>query len=191
MQFSSVSVVPRYLNVATSSKDLFDIFMLYFCPNFWLRDINMYLVFSGFTSRPASLLASNKAFVVFHTTEVNNVPHRNKEKQMVVTDSLTTSWTIPSPTRNNLDGKGTGFFQGKGNRILLSTYTYNRQAKVGQHSNLQYGRDSSFKRSEPPESCCSAWYGRHRGTNTTGSCRTAQAQYWLHSRPFPKRPRLS
>jgi hypothetical protein len=51
----------RYQNFATSSKDLFAIFMLYFCPVFWLRDINTYLVFCGFTSRPTSLLASNKA----------------------------------------------------------------------------------------------------------------------------------
>jgi hypothetical protein len=32
MQFCSVSVVPRYLNFATSSKDLFAIFTLRFCP---------------------------------------------------------------------------------------------------------------------------------------------------------------
>jgi hypothetical protein len=42
MQFWSVSVVPRYLNFATSSKDLFAIFMLYFCAVFWLRDVNIY-----------------------------------------------------------------------------------------------------------------------------------------------------
>jgi hypothetical protein len=34
MQFSSVSVVPSYLNFAASSKDLFAIFMLFFCPVF-------------------------------------------------------------------------------------------------------------------------------------------------------------
>jgi hypothetical protein len=37
--------------------------MLYFCPVFWLRDINIYLVSSGFTS---SLLASNKASVFLY-----------------------------------------------------------------------------------------------------------------------------
>jgi hypothetical protein len=46
-QFSYVSVVPRYLNFATYSKDLFAISMLRFCPTFWLRDINIYIVFSG------------------------------------------------------------------------------------------------------------------------------------------------
>jgi hypothetical protein len=46
MWFSSVSVVPKYLNSATSSKALFAIFMLCFCTIFWPRDINIYLVFS-------------------------------------------------------------------------------------------------------------------------------------------------
>jgi hypothetical protein len=55
------------LNFATSSNDLFGIFMLCFCPIFWLRDINIYLVFSGFTSRPTSLLTSDKASVFFFT----------------------------------------------------------------------------------------------------------------------------
>jgi hypothetical protein len=39
-----LSVVPRCLNFATSSKDLFTIFMLCFCPIFWLRDINSFLL---------------------------------------------------------------------------------------------------------------------------------------------------
>jgi hypothetical protein len=37
--------------------------MLCFCPAFWYPDINTCLVFSGFTSRPTSLLASDRAFV--------------------------------------------------------------------------------------------------------------------------------
>jgi hypothetical protein len=45
-----------YFNLAKPSKDLFTIFMLCFCPAF-LCDINVYLIFSGFTSRPTSLLA--------------------------------------------------------------------------------------------------------------------------------------
>jgi hypothetical protein len=65
MQFRSVNVVPSYLNIATISKDLFAIFMLRFCPTFWLRDTNTYLVFCGFTSRPTSLLASNRDFVFY------------------------------------------------------------------------------------------------------------------------------
>jgi hypothetical protein len=63
MQFSSVSVVPKHLNYATPSKDLFPIFMLCFCPAFLQHDI--YLVFSGVTSTPTSLLASNRDSVFF------------------------------------------------------------------------------------------------------------------------------
>jgi nitrate reductase gamma subunit len=51
MQFWYVSVVPKYLNFATSSKDLFAIFMLRFCFVFWLLHISIYLVFSWFISR--------------------------------------------------------------------------------------------------------------------------------------------
>jgi hypothetical protein len=64
MQFWSVNVVPRYLNIATSSKNLFAIFFLCFYTLFWLCDINVYLVFPWFTPRPTSLPASNKASVV-------------------------------------------------------------------------------------------------------------------------------
>jgi hypothetical protein len=53
------------LNFATPSKDLFTIFMLCFCPIFWLCDINICLVFSGFASRSTSLQASNKVSVFF------------------------------------------------------------------------------------------------------------------------------
>jgi hypothetical protein len=65
MQFWSVSVVPKYLNFAIPSKGLFAIFMLYLCPAFLQCDINIYLVFPGFTSRPTPLLASNTASVIF------------------------------------------------------------------------------------------------------------------------------
>jgi hypothetical protein len=37
--------------------------MSWFCPAFWWRDSNMYSVFSAFTSRPTSLLASIKVCV--------------------------------------------------------------------------------------------------------------------------------
>jgi hypothetical protein len=36
--------------------------MSWFCPAFWWRDSNLYLVFSVFTSRPTSLLASTVQF---------------------------------------------------------------------------------------------------------------------------------
>jgi hypothetical protein len=39
--------------------------MLCFFPIFWLRDINIYLVFSVFTWRPTTLLASNKRVYFF------------------------------------------------------------------------------------------------------------------------------
>jgi hypothetical protein len=67
MQFLSVSVVPKYLKFDTPSKDIFAIFKLCSFPAFLQRDINIHLVFSGFTSRPTSLLVSNKASVVFCT----------------------------------------------------------------------------------------------------------------------------
>jgi hypothetical protein len=35
MQYWSVSVVPKYLNFARHSNDLFAIFMLCLCPAFW------------------------------------------------------------------------------------------------------------------------------------------------------------
>jgi hypothetical protein len=35
------------------------------CPIFWLHDINIHLVFSELTSKPTSLLASNKSFCIF------------------------------------------------------------------------------------------------------------------------------
>jgi hypothetical protein len=56
MEFRLVRVVPKYLNFFTLSKDLLSIFMLWFCPAFWFRDMTMYLVFSAVTSRPISLL---------------------------------------------------------------------------------------------------------------------------------------
>jgi hypothetical protein len=90
----SVSVVPRYLNSDTSSKDLFDVFMLCFCPIFWLRDINVYLFFSGFTCRSTSLLASNKAFVFFFTLSTF-------DPTILTSSAQTKSWCVPfsfSPT---------------------------------------------------------------------------------------------
>jgi hypothetical protein len=37
---------------------------LWFCPEFWWWDINIYLFFSAFTSRPTSFLASE--FLCFY-----------------------------------------------------------------------------------------------------------------------------
>jgi hypothetical protein len=43
MQFWSLSVVPRYTNFATPSKDLVAIFIPWLCPIFCLRHINIHL----------------------------------------------------------------------------------------------------------------------------------------------------
>jgi len=40
-------------------------FMLWFCPAFYSRNVNMYLVSSEFTCSPIFLLASNKLAVLF------------------------------------------------------------------------------------------------------------------------------
>jgi hypothetical protein len=47
-------VVSKYLN---NLKHLVPIFISWFCPAFWWRDSNIYLVFSVFASTPTSLLA--------------------------------------------------------------------------------------------------------------------------------------
>jgi hypothetical protein len=62
-EFLFVRVVPKYLNCTTVSKDLLTSFTLPFCPAFWSRDMTIYLVFSAFTSKPSTLLATNKACV--------------------------------------------------------------------------------------------------------------------------------
>jgi hypothetical protein len=53
--FWFVTVVPKYLNCATFSKDLLAIFMSWICLTSWWRDSNIYLVLSAFTSRPTYL----------------------------------------------------------------------------------------------------------------------------------------
>jgi hypothetical protein len=44
--FWSVTVVPKYLNLAAFSEDLLGIFILRFWLEFWWQDVNIYLVFS-------------------------------------------------------------------------------------------------------------------------------------------------
>jgi hypothetical protein len=56
----------KYGNCVTFSKDVLAAFMFWFCPAFWWWDINIYLVFSAFTSRPISLLASIRVTVIFY-----------------------------------------------------------------------------------------------------------------------------
>jgi hypothetical protein len=49
--------------------------MLCLCPAFWHLDTNIHLVFSGFTSRQTSLLASNRAFVCFCRVSMSVTNH--------------------------------------------------------------------------------------------------------------------
>lgn len=60
MQVCCVCVVPNYLNCATLSKDLSHIFQLQFCHEFRSRNMNIYPVFSVFTSRPTFFPVNNK-----------------------------------------------------------------------------------------------------------------------------------
>jgi len=60
-------VVPKNLNSSTLSNDFLLIFMLLFCPAFLSRDMTMHLVCSAFTSRPISLLATTRAYMLFFT----------------------------------------------------------------------------------------------------------------------------
>jgi hypothetical protein len=55
--------------------------MLPFCPAFRSPDMTMYLVFSAFTSRPISLLATTKASVFYFIVELGMMVN-------VVTSSL-------------------------------------------------------------------------------------------------------
>jgi hypothetical protein len=66
VRFQFVTVVPKYLNCTTFLKHLLPIFVSWFWPVFWWQDSNQYLVFSVFTSRPTSLLASIKVCVFLY-----------------------------------------------------------------------------------------------------------------------------
>ena len=48
IELSFVKVVPKYLNTSTLSKELLSIFILWFHPAFWSRDLTMYLVLSSY-----------------------------------------------------------------------------------------------------------------------------------------------
>ena len=45
IEFWLVTVVPKYLNPSTLSKEPLPVFILWLCPAFWSRDMTMYLVF--------------------------------------------------------------------------------------------------------------------------------------------------
>jgi hypothetical protein len=65
IKFWFVTVVPKYLNCATFSKDLLSIVTSWFCPAFWWRDSNVHFASSSFTYRPSSLLTAIKVYVFF------------------------------------------------------------------------------------------------------------------------------
>jgi len=65
MEYWFVKVVAKYMNCSTLSKELLPTVIMLFCPAFWCRGMTMYVLFSAFTSRPISLLATAKAFVFF------------------------------------------------------------------------------------------------------------------------------
>jgi hypothetical protein len=54
-----------YMYCATFFKYLLAIFILWFCPAFWWCNSNICIVFSVFTSRPSSLMASIKVITSF------------------------------------------------------------------------------------------------------------------------------
>jgi hypothetical protein len=88
MQFWSVSVVLKHLKFATSSKDLFAKFMPCFRPTFWLRNINIQIVFSGFTPKQTTLLACNRASVFFLMVSVFS-------PTMLTSSEYAERWCVP------------------------------------------------------------------------------------------------
>ena len=68
-----VKVVPKYLNCSILSKELLWVFILWFHPAFWYRNMAMYLVLSAFTSSSVSLLATTAEprSIVFQGTGEN------------------------------------------------------------------------------------------------------------------------
>jgi hypothetical protein len=65
VQIWSVTGSPKYFKISALSKDLLALFMLRFCPAFWWRENNIYLVFHAFVCSLTSVLASIKVSVFF------------------------------------------------------------------------------------------------------------------------------
>jgi hypothetical protein len=68
------------------------LYVLKFCPAFWRRDINMYLVFSAFTSRPDALLASCRGCVFFFMLSMSVFLNRRAAARYLALASI-----IPNP----------------------------------------------------------------------------------------------
>ena len=66
LQFSSFSVIVNYWNILVKfSRDLLAVFMFWFCPAFFQRDMNVYLSFLSVTLRPVSLPVTCRAAVTY------------------------------------------------------------------------------------------------------------------------------
>jgi hypothetical protein len=71
IRFWFVTVIPKYLNCATFPKNLLAIFMSWVCPASRLtRQQRICLVFSAFTSRLTSVLASIKVPLFFFMVSI-------------------------------------------------------------------------------------------------------------------------
>jgi hypothetical protein len=79
---------PKYLNSSTLWKKLLSVFVVWLRPAFWSRDMTMYLVLSPFTSRPISLLLTNKASVLFCI--VYTLP-----PSILTSSAYTKNWCVP------------------------------------------------------------------------------------------------
>jgi hypothetical protein len=69
IKFLFFTVVPKYLNCATFSKDLHPLIL----PCSLVTRQQIYLVFSVFTSRPTSILGPIKVSVIFFMVRVSVV----------------------------------------------------------------------------------------------------------------------
>jgi len=65
MKFWFVMVVSINLNCSTLWKQLLSIFTLWFCPACCWRHMDLYFIFSAFSSQHLSLLVTNKASLLF------------------------------------------------------------------------------------------------------------------------------
>jgi len=95
MEFLFIRVVPKYFVCSTLSEDLLSIFVLWFCPAFWSRDMTMYLVSTAFISNPISLLATTEASFIYlysmyaSTQYINTI---NQTISLYVTSNFKPSW---------------------------------------------------------------------------------------------------
>jgi len=70
MEFWFLTLVTKYLNIATFSNYLSAVSKMWHCPTFWWRDITIYLVSPEFTYRSDFLLDSKRASVLLDDIHV-------------------------------------------------------------------------------------------------------------------------